>query len=227
MYVFKAILSIQRFFSLTKLAQSLNWAIPEQIPSPYCGHLPYLNPPCLRNFQKLLSPPPQPCPWNFPIFFFTPFGNTGKYGSYFCISVQLVTDTVCKIHFYYVMQKWSVSVIKFMQKCLRNCSTKVTESGRVGIYAVHYTCGNVDLNLMLVAAMTSGFIFQIIDSLMYTVSMGELDLDLTWLYTLINNQNTMEKIISYLIIISLKCHMSPPPKPWGCVGRETFEFWAF
>ena len=68
MYVFKAILSIQRFFSLTKLAQSLNWAIPEQIPSPYCGHLPYLNPPCLRNFQKLLSPPPQPCPWNFPFF---------------------------------------------------------------------------------------------------------------------------------------------------------------
>ena len=58
MYVFKAILSIQRFFSLTKLAQSLNWAIPEQIPSPYCGHLPYLNPPCLRNFQKLLSPLP-------------------------------------------------------------------------------------------------------------------------------------------------------------------------
>ena len=66
------------------------------------------------------------------------------------------------------------SVIKFMQKGLRNCSTKVTESGRFGKYTVHYTCGNVDLNLILVVAMTNGFICQIIDSLMYTVSMGEL-----------------------------------------------------
>ena len=61
-----------------------------------------------------------------------------------------------------------------MQKCLRNCSTKATESGRVGKYTVHYACGNVDLNLILVAAMTNGFIFQIIDSLMYTASMGKL-----------------------------------------------------
>ena len=114
-------------------------------------------------------------PLEFSIFFFTPFGNTGKYGSYICISVQLVTERVFKIHFYYVMQKFFFfSVIKFMQKGVRNCSTKVTESGRFGKYTVHYTCGNVDLNLILVVAMTNGFIFQIIDSLMYTVSMGEL-----------------------------------------------------
>ena len=53
-----------------------------------------------------------------------------------------------------------------MLKCLRSCPSKIIESGRVVIYAVHYTCSNVDLNFILVAARTSGFIFQIIDSLM-------------------------------------------------------------
>ena len=67
---------------------------------------------------------------------------------------------------YTVMQKWSFSVIKFMLKCLRSCPSKIIESGRVVIYAAYYTCSNVDLNLILVAARTSGFIFQIIDSLM-------------------------------------------------------------
>ena len=65
-----------------------------------------------------------------------------------------------------VMQIWSFSVMKFMLKCLRSCPSKIIESGRVVIYAAHYTCSNVDLNLILVAARTSGFIFQIIDSLM-------------------------------------------------------------
>ena len=65
-----------------------------------------------------------------------------------------------------VMQIWSFSVMKFMLKCLRSCPNKIIESGRVVIYAAHYTCSNVDLNLILVAARTSGFIFQIIDSLM-------------------------------------------------------------
>ena len=65
-----------------------------------------------------------------------------------------------------VMQKWSFSVMKFMLKCLRSCPSKIIQSGRVVIYAAHYTCSNVDLNLILVAARTSGFIFQIIDSLM-------------------------------------------------------------
>lgn len=65
-----------------------------------------------------------------------------------------------------VMQIWSFSVMKFMLKCLRSCPNKIIESGRVVIYAAHYTCSNVDLNLILVAARTSGFIFQIVDSLM-------------------------------------------------------------
>ena len=65
-----------------------------------------------------------------------------------------------------VMQKWSFSVMKFMLKCLRSCPSKIIESGRVVIYAAHYTCSNVDLNFILVAARTSGFIFQIVDSLM-------------------------------------------------------------
>ena len=45
----------------------------------------------------------------------------------------------------------------------------------VFIYAAHYTCSNVDLNLILVVARTSGFIFQIIDSLMASRG-GTLDL---------------------------------------------------
>ena len=65
-----------------------------------------------------------------------------------------------------VTQKWSFSVMKFMLKCLRSCPSKIIESGRVVIYAAHYTCSNVDLNLILVVARTSGFISQIIDSLM-------------------------------------------------------------
>ena len=56
--------------------------------------------------------------------------------------------------------------MKFMLKCLRSCPSKIIESGTVVIYAAHYTCSNVDLNLILVSARTTGFIFQIIDSLM-------------------------------------------------------------
>ena len=51
-------------------------------------------------------------------------------------------------------------------KMPQKLSKQIIESGRVVIYAAHYTCSNVDLNLILVAARTSGFIFQIIDSLM-------------------------------------------------------------
>ena len=65
--------------------------------------------------------------------------------------------------------------MKFMLKCLRSCPSKIIESGRVVIYAAHYTCSNVDLNLILVVVRTSEFIFPIIDSLM-----ASREVHLTW-----------------------------------------------
>ena len=65
----------------------------QKISIPYHKQLPHLTPPCLRNIQNALSPPPLPMPLEFHngppscsdfSFFVKPFGITGRVCKYTC-----------------------------------------------------------------------------------------------------------------------------------------------